>query len=294
MGVTTLNEERTIGHALRAFLDEADECCAEVLVVAAGTDRTVEIAESMLSGRPRSRLIVDNPPKGKPAALNMLLENASGNIVVLSDGDVVIRRGSVRELVDAFNEAGVGCAGGRVMGAHAGFNRIEKICDLMTEMMHLSRLKMFKSQGSIDVASGNLLAIRRELVPRLPEDINSDDGFLSLWVRRRGWRIAYVQEAVAMTNFPRTLTDFLRQKVRTRYGHLQLRSGFPRGLSRSIGSDLSEYSSMSVVRKSKKYGIAISISAIVLTGIVWFLAHARYRFPWLFRTRIWVPVASTK
>lgn len=294
VGITSLNEERTIGAAIEALIKESEHIQSELVVVAGGTDRTVDIARSLLSGNPNSRVIVDSRPRGKPAALNTLVSQASGDILVLSDGDIVVAPGSVAALLRAFDSESVGCAGGRVMGSSESGNPVERACDIMTEMMHLSRRRMYLQKRSIDIASGNLLAVRKEFFPVIPEDTNSDDGYISLWVRNKGLSVAYVEEAVAFARFPKTLSDFLRQKIRTRYGHLQLRSQFPGSLSRTFGTDFAEWYNLRAIRKLRKYSPSVSFLAIIMTFMAWILAYSRFRYPWIFRRRLWEPVSSTK
>jgi cellulose synthase/poly-beta-1,6-N-acetylglucosamine synthase-like glycosyltransferase len=294
LGLVSLNEERTIGSAVKAVIGEMSGVSSELILVVGGTDRTVAVAAESIKNVDSARLIEDSSPKGKPAALNALFSEARGRIVVLSDGDVLVQRGALHHLGHAFEDERVGGASGRVIGAQTSFNAIQKACDLMTEMMHVSRMRTYEKSGSLDLASGYLIAIRRELVPVLPLDASSDDGYLSLSVRSQGYNIAYVDKAVVSIKYPRTLSDFLKQKSRTRYGHLQLARGFPSMQARTANREMSEYIRMVQAARSRRYGIHILALAAVLTGLSWISAHLTMRFPWLLARKVWKPIPSTK
>ena len=294
IALVSLNEENTIARALGALIDESDATDSEIIVMAGGKDRTVEIVAKMLKDRPRAQLIVDSNPRGKPAALNTMLSVANGPVIVLSDGDVEVRPGSVQLLIDALKPDDVGGASGRVTGIPGKYNAVEKSCDLMTEMMHQSRLHSFRSTGTLELASGYLYAVKKNLARKILETTNSDDGFLSLCVRSAGKRIAYVPEAMVAIRFPKTASDFIRQKMRTRFGHMQLRKEFKDASPRSAKGEAGEFRLLSGVARSRGYGPAVSALALILTSLSWSAAYMRRYLPWLFRKRVWQPIGSTK
>jgi cellulose synthase/poly-beta-1,6-N-acetylglucosamine synthase-like glycosyltransferase len=294
IALVSLNEEKTIAAALGALIEESESTGSEIIVMAGGKDRTVEIVAEMVRNRSRARLIVDSTPRGKPAALNTMFSLAKGPIVVLSDGDVEVRRGSVKPLLEALGHEDVGAASGRVVGKPGKYNAVEKACDLMTEMMHLSRLRLSGASGTLELASGYLYALRKDLARKVPEHMNSDDGFLSLCVRSAGKKIAYVPDAVVAIGFPKAIGDFIRQKMRTRFGHMQLRNEFRNVSPRSAGGEMKELRMLSGVARSRGYGPAVPMLALVLTALAWAAAYLRRYAPWLFRKPVWQPIGTTK
>lgn len=294
IGMATLNEERTVGPALDALVRAADTLGAEIVVVAGGADGTVEVVRSKLKNRERDKLLIDSEPRGKPSALNRLAECGTGQILVLTDGDVQVADGSIALLLESLNDSGVGCACARIAGSSADGNAVQRVCGLLTEIMHEERSLRNARDGSVDLASGNLMAVRRDLFPHLPLDANSDDGYISLYVRSKGKRIAYVENATAVVKFPSTLSDFLRQKVRTRYGHIQLKREFPDMVRRNASGEVMSFLRALKGGSSGQSSLGTVMLAIILTGCAWSCAHVRYRLPWLFRTPVWTPVVTTK
>ncbi|MBU1158507.1 MAG: glycosyltransferase [Candidatus Thermoplasmatota archaeon] len=293
--LVSLNEERSIRASLGAIIRESKGFArAEILVMAGGTDDTYDIAVSMLSDVKDAIVIEDAEPKGKPAALNTLFSMAHGKILILSDGDVILGAGSARKLVDSFNNVGIGCASGRVIGAQDRPTPVTRSCRLMNEMMHAARSRDFADRGTIELASGYLIAIRRELVPVLPHSINSDDGFLSRSVRSQKKTIVYVEDAIVTINFPLTMQDFMKQKVRTRVGHLELRRWFDADANRNIFTEMKEYTRALRSGTISDIDIVSILGATVLSISVWILVYLRIHVPFLFGHKVWTPVLSTK
>lgn len=294
IGVATLNEARTIGRVLEILVAEAESVGAEILVVAGGTDGTVEIARKILAGVPDSRLIIDEKPSGKPAALNRLVSGAKGDIIVLTDGDVFVSPGSISLLKDALKDSRVGCACARVVGAPGEYNLVERVCDWTAEIMSAVRSVSQAADGTVDLASGNLLAVRRSLFPVLPVDTMADDGYISAWVRHNGYRIAYVEGAVVQTRYARTLIDYLHQKSRTRRGHLQVKKAFPDSAPRTVSNEFFEYIRMSRSVQSRKHSSGIFLASLLMAGLAWIVAYASSLAYGSKGRRGWRAIESTK
>ena len=108
------NEERFIERSLGAVLAQdyfAD--CYEVLVVdGMSTDRTREVVRAAAGDR--NVTILDNPGKIAPAALNVGIGHAVGEIIVRVDGHTEIAPDYIRKSVDALERTGAECVGGRM------------------------------------------------------------------------------------------------------------------------------------------------------------------------------------
>ena len=297
VGLVTLNEEGTISASLGALLDEIDriQTRAEIIVVAGGQDNTIGIVRKMLEGRDDSRLIVDDEPKGKPAALNLIFSNASGDIVLLSDGDVVVGSGAIEKLLRAFDDSSVGCVSGRVLGGGRYHSQVMRASSLMNDMMHMSRRAQLELSRSLNLASGYLIAFRRDIVDKMPTGVKSDDGYISCLALQKGYRIAYVEDAVVYIKFPRSASDFIRQKMRTRFGHMQLEDYFGGRAGRTALAEVRDFARyMKAAKREGPYGSETLVVAFCLTALCWLSAYSRRIVPFLFKSPVWQPVKSTK
>jgi succinoglycan biosynthesis protein ExoA len=96
------NEERFIGMALQNLAHQFDNERYEIIVVdGMSEDRTRHVIEEFKRSHPEiSVKIVDNPVRSIPAALNLGIARADGDIIVRMDAHAVPSQGYVRRCVD--------------------------------------------------------------------------------------------------------------------------------------------------------------------------------------------------
>jgi biofilm PGA synthesis N-glycosyltransferase PgaC len=215
--ITAFREAATIGQAIEAFLPQLPED-AEILVVCPDPETTA-VVDDYVARYPVVRHVAD-PQRGKPTALNAGLKAAQGNIVVLSDGDVVVAEDALVSLLTPFTEPQVAAVGGRPVSASPRDTVLGYWSHLLTEGIHQMRLARDRA-GQFLVCSGYLFAFRRALVDHVPEDALAEDAVISHIIAHQGYRTRYVPWARVFVKYPTTYRDWLRQKVRSAGGYAQ-------------------------------------------------------------------------
>ena len=94
--ITAFREEKTIGRAIEALLPQIDFSKGELWVVAPD-EATLKVAKNY----PQVKTLKDEG-KGKPAALNLAVSKAKGEILVLTDGDVRLGKEALGKILAAF------------------------------------------------------------------------------------------------------------------------------------------------------------------------------------------------
>ncbi len=224
IGVATYSEEQTIGRVLEILLDESPES-SEILVVAGGEDRTVDIVRSFAKRSSKVKLLEEETRRGKPAALNRILKNASGEVVVLTDGDVFPQRGALSRLVGAFKDEKVGAACGRVVPTNVRSSMLGFWAHFLYDTADAQRRKA-RMNKTLFHLTGYLCALRSGVIDEISEEFLADDAVIGLLVREKGYLIEYVPNAIVAVTFPESVGDFLRQKRRTFAGFLQIEEQF--------------------------------------------------------------------
>ena len=107
--ITAYKEEKTIGKAIQALLDNNLKNF-EILVVAPDTKTLSEIKK--FSRKDKRIKDIKDSGKGKPAALNLVFKKAKGEILVLTDGDVWIEKNAIKYLLEPFSDPKVGAVSG--------------------------------------------------------------------------------------------------------------------------------------------------------------------------------------
>lgn len=220
------NEEANISLCLRSILADAASlpCDWELLVCASGcTDHTTSVVESICLHDPRVRLIRESERLGKLRALGTLLQHAHGEMILMTDADVEWIPGSgVSLLTPLLTDPRVGLVTPRVVVRPLGRRLLDRIAELSCEYWNTLR-QIESDRGTLWSVPGYLYAIRRRAVPDLPARIINDDALIGLMVQRAGFRVVHDPVACVRIGYPTSWVDYLRQKIRTRFGWLQLR-----------------------------------------------------------------------
>ena len=215
--ITAFREPATIGRAIEAFLPQLLED-AEVLVVCPDPE-TSAVVDGYAVDYPAVRRVTD-PQRGKPAALNVGLKAARGDVVVLSDGDVVVAGDALAPLLAPFEDLRVGAVSGHPVSTSPRDTLLGYWSHLLTEGVHRMRLDRDRA-GQFLLCSGYLFAFRSVLVEHVPEDALAEDAVISHFIARQGCRIRYAPQAHVFVKYPTTYRDWLRQKVRSAGGYAQ-------------------------------------------------------------------------
>ena len=215
--ITAYREPTTIGKAIEAFLAQLPED-AELVAVAPDPETTA-VVEEYARRYPVVRHVLD-PQRGKPTALNFGLQAARGEIIVFSDGDVVVEPGALEALLRPFADPQVGAVSGRPISASPRETVLGYWSQLLTDSAHAVRAARAATGGFL-VCSGYLFAVRRAVLTPVPADALSEDAVISHRIAEQGYRIGYAPEARVRVKYPTTYRDWLRQKVRSAGGYAQ-------------------------------------------------------------------------
>jgi cellulose synthase/poly-beta-1,6-N-acetylglucosamine synthase-like glycosyltransferase len=185
------------------------------------TDRTAEIARSYAD---RGVQLLELPKGGKPAALNVGIARAAGEILILTDVRQVLERDSLREIVANFADPTIGVVSGD-LPMREGIDAEESNTSLYWRYERAIRKDLGKL-GSTFGATGPFYAMRRELAPVMPPDTLLDDMYLPLAAYFRGYRVIVDEDARAI-EYPFSVQGEFRRKLRTLAGNYQIMMKYP-------------------------------------------------------------------
>lgn len=252
----------------------------EILLFVDGEDgRTERLARAFAASRapdavPPLRVFSSPECRGKPACLNALAEEATGELLVFMDTRQRIERGALAALSAAFADPAVGVASGALCfergetaagrGA-AGYWEGEK------------RLRAAESRlGSVPGATGALYAIRRELFSPIPGSTILDDVLIPMQAVLRGFRCVFVETARAWDAPEKTYGGEEARKRRTLAGNWQLLSLCPALLSPRKNPCFFAFSSHKLLRLVLPFSLALSLvpaAAAAARGEIWGAAY---------------------
>lgn len=154
-----------------------------VLVVADGDEATARAADGA-----GARVLLLPERRGKSQALNRGVQEATTDVVVLTDANNTIEKGAVEKLVRHLLDDSVGAVAGEKLegsGGELAYWRFE------------SWIKRAEARlGSTLGLDGGLCALRRSAWVPIPPDVSNDDLWIALDLMDRGHRVAYEPGAV--------------------------------------------------------------------------------------------------
>jgi len=219
------NEERWIRHKIENTLElDYPRDLLQIVIASDGSsDRTVDIAREFESRN--VAVAVFEERHGKQEMLNLLVPKSVGDIVVMTDTNVLLRPDSVRLLVRSFADREVGCVTGRKLCIEqkgvpqgAGENlywRYESWIKQNESCLH-----------SCLGAHGQLFAVRRSVFP--PVKKVGEDFYIPMkLVASTGLRVIYEPEAIAYTPAAANLAIEFERKTRAHVSFLLTLSLLP-------------------------------------------------------------------
>jgi len=217
--ITAYREERSIGRAIQAVLDQKIKS-AEILVVAPDA-LTLQAAKKFKQVK-----ILKDPGKGKPVALNLAFSkvNTKSEFIILTDGDVYMAENAISNLLARFSNE-VGAVSGHPVSLSSRNSLLGYASHNFTDWWDWMRMKQ-ERKNNLLICSGYLFAMRNGIIKSIPEDALSDDAVISYGVFQKGWNMRYASDAVVYVKYPTTFTDWLKQKRRSAGGYLQTKKYF--------------------------------------------------------------------
>lgn len=224
--LTAWKEENTVGTAVEAILSQVGDIGGEFeLMLVCPDDGTYQAARQVVEamGHGLRFLYIKDPQKGKPYALNVAREEARGEVIVSTDGDVQIEEGALKALLAPFSDGQVGGVTGRPVCSDGRDTKWGYWGNMFIDAAHERRLETL-GRGEFFVMSGYLLAVKN-IEWQIPDGV-LDDVYLSYYLHSEGYKISYAPEARVKVKQPGGYSDWMTQKVRSLAGHFNLEKHF--------------------------------------------------------------------
>jgi len=217
VGICAYNEERTIGKLLQRLLDQKLRKVSidEIIVISSGsTDKTDDIVRMFSKEDDRITLLRQKRREGKASAINMFLKYANNSVCVLESADTLPEFDAIEKLCLPFLDESVGMTGGRPVPINDKNTFMGYVGHLIWELHHQISLKSPKF--------GEMIAFRK-VIDSIPKNIAVDEAWIEATIKRRGYKVVYVPEAICYNKAPENLRDFIKQRRRINFGHLYLK-----------------------------------------------------------------------
>jgi len=290
--ITAYKEEKTIGKAIKSITNQKIIEDYEVLCVCPDKE-TRDVIERYERTNHKIKHVEDSG-KGKPTALNIAINNAKGDILILTDGDVFVSDNSINKIIKPFQNKEVGIVSGRPISLNPKENKWGYFSHLLTDLgAHQTRLNQTKKNKMI-VCSGYLYAFRKDIIEKIPIDALAEDAVISHMIFERGYKTAYAPNAKVFVKYPDNFKDWIIQKKRSAGGYNQLKFYIrKRERMRSFPKEaLSVLRIFSYPKSIKEFFWTIGL--IFLRLYLWSLIYKDINLKKKDLKEVWLRVESTK
>jgi cellulose synthase/poly-beta-1,6-N-acetylglucosamine synthase-like glycosyltransferase len=213
--VPAYNEEKVIRFKLENLmkLDYPKDRLKIIVVNDGSTDGTLQsIFEFQKAKKDIKIEVLDNPVrKGKTYGLNLALQKAEGEVLVVSDADCFWPPDVLCKAIPYLSDPSVGAVTGFEKLLNPVESWVTKTEDFYNDMVHTIRLGESKLYSTI-FFQGGFGAYKKVISDRF--DIDADDSGTALSVNQKGFRTLLIPEVIYYTYFPKAWKEKILIKVR--------------------------------------------------------------------------------
>lgn len=224
--VPAYNEELNAVNTIRTLLCQ-DYPNLEILFVDDGsTDHTFKNVQDAFRGNKAVR-VCTKLNGGKASALNVGIAESNGEYVVCIDADTQLQPNAVSLLMKKM----LFTVSGLPVGAVAGNVKVGNQRTMLTRWQSIEYTtaqnfdrRAFDLVNGITVVPGAIGAFRKDAIEKaggFTTDTLAEDCDLTIRIIRSGYRVVNCTEAIAVTEAPETLRQFMKQRFRWSYGIMQ-------------------------------------------------------------------------
>jgi len=194
----------------------------EVLIGSdASSDNTNLICRIYAENYDNIKFFTFNKRRGKPSVINNLIEHAGGEIVVITDANVMFEYTTLFELIKHFRNESIG-----LVDSHIKNVGIRKQGISIQENLYISREVKIKhyeslSWGCMMGPFGGCYAVRKELYEPVPPNFLVDDFYINMKVLSKNKKAINTLEAIVREDVSDDLREEFRRKIRIAAGNFQ-------------------------------------------------------------------------
>ncbi len=221
--IAAYNEEELIETKILSVLNSDYQAeRLEVLVGSdASTDATNDILQKLQQQYPSLRIYLFRERKGKPGIINRLVEESNGEILIITDANVMLDKDTLRALTTFFKAPEIGLVDSRMINT-----RLKKDGISQQEKFYISREVRIKHHesllwGSMMGPFGGCYAVRKSLYKPVPENFLVDDFYINMGVLKQGFHCISNINARVSEDVSNNLAEEYKRKKRISSGNFQ-------------------------------------------------------------------------
>jgi len=221
--VAAFNEEEVIAEKIESIYKSHYDIQKFELLIGSdnSSDRTNEIVQAYADKYPNLTFNIYKKRRGKQNVINDLFQLSTGNILILSDANVIFDANTIQEIARPFADEKIGLVDTNMINRGL---KIEGISH--QEKAYISREVLIKHDESVIWGSmmgpfGGCYAIRREDYSPVPANALVDDFYINMKIFEKGKLAVNNLDAKVYEDVSNNLKDEFTRKIRIATGSFQ-------------------------------------------------------------------------
>ena len=221
--MSLFNEEEVIAEKLDSIFNTSYPLNKIEILIGSdnSVDKTNEIVEAYSKKYSQLVFIPFFKRQGKGNIINQLYEKANGNILILSDANVIFDKNTIWEVIKYFKSPKIGLVDTNMIN-----KGLKKDGISVQEKSYISREVVIKNQesrlwGTMMGPFGGCYAIRKELYSPVPANFLVDDFYINMKILEQKYLAINNFDAKVYEDVSNNLQDEFRRKIRIATGNFQ-------------------------------------------------------------------------
>jgi len=217
------NEESVLRKKIQLLL--ASDYPRSLLEIIIGSDNSDDGSDNIISefARTDDRIIYFRAEErtGKSGMLNILASKARGEILIITDANVMPSVKAVRHLAEGFTASETGLCDAAVMPSGNRDEGITKQENFYSRFESGLKRAEGEAWGTMTGPYGGFYAVRKRIFPVLPRNLLVDDLYVGLTVLKNGFSSFNIPEAAVSEDTAPGISGQFRRRVRIAAGSFQ-------------------------------------------------------------------------
>lgn len=212
VGIPTYEAGPSLVTALQSiYAQTAIDQLREIIVVVDGNTLSRKLLKQIK--HPLLRVVEKKTRKGQSARLNDIFHEAKGELLVVTNDDVLLKKTAIEELSKAFQKTSADLLTGYAQ-PFAGRSFLERCLMVGYELNHVL-IGQLKKDHYLS-CNGRLFAASRRFYTKLsiPETLWNNDAYIYFFAKLHKFAYAHVPKAVVRFTSPKTMKEHLKQSAK--------------------------------------------------------------------------------
>ena len=214
VGIPTYEASSSLAMVLHSIYNQTvwDQIVEVVVVV----DGKSHISEDILQkiANHKLKLSYYSKQEGQSARINNIVQIASGDLLVLTNDDVILKSDAIEKISKSWQETGAGLLAGHVMPLPAK-SYVEKILEIQNKLIY-KIVEMLNGENNYLVCNGRLIALSSNFSKKinLPTILKNNDAYIYVSSRIKNIKFTYVPDAICYFRNPSRLKEYFKQSIK--------------------------------------------------------------------------------